>query len=120
METKLNFKSQICTTREQSVRLLALGLKRETADMFYAAIHNGIKTVGYRVSPIYNEYNFEIFTDDIPAWSLNRLIELKQPNTIDNAVIILSREQTYDKLIEMIAKSIKGGKFPKEYLEEKL
>ena len=30
-----NFKSQICTTREQSERLLALGLKKETADMHH-------------------------------------------------------------------------------------
>ena len=29
----LKFNSQICTTREQSERLLALGLKKETADM---------------------------------------------------------------------------------------
>ena len=28
----MNFNSQICTTREQSERLLALGLKKETAD----------------------------------------------------------------------------------------
>ncbi len=28
----MKFNSQICTTREQSERLLALGLKRETAD----------------------------------------------------------------------------------------
>ena len=33
METKFNFNSQICTTREQSERLLTLGLKKETADM---------------------------------------------------------------------------------------
>lgn len=31
----MNFNSQICTTREQSERLLALGLKPETADMTY-------------------------------------------------------------------------------------
>lgn len=31
----MNFKSQICTTREQSERLLALGMKAETADMVY-------------------------------------------------------------------------------------
>ena len=31
----MNFISQICTTREQSERLLALGLKPETADMTY-------------------------------------------------------------------------------------
>ena len=35
METKFNFKSQICTDRNQSERLLALGLKKETADMYY-------------------------------------------------------------------------------------
>ena len=39
--------------------------------------------------------------------NLNRLIELKQPNTIDNAVEVLPSEQIYDKLIGMIAKSIK-------------
>lgn len=35
METKFNFESQICTTKEQSERLIALGLKKETADMCY-------------------------------------------------------------------------------------
>lgn len=31
----MEFKSQICTTVEQSKRLLELGLKKETADMWY-------------------------------------------------------------------------------------
>ena len=31
----MKFKSHICTTREQSKRLLALGLKPGTADMVY-------------------------------------------------------------------------------------
>lgn len=30
----MNFKSQICTTREQSERLLTLGLKSKTADWY--------------------------------------------------------------------------------------
>ena len=107
MKTKFNFNSQICTTKEQSERLLALGLKKETADMWYPHF---AKT--YPI-PLVDEV---LTTDDIPAWSLNRLIELKQPNTIDNAVIILSRERTYDKLIEIIVKSIKEGYFNKEYL----
>lgn len=55
---------------------------------------------------------------DIPAWSLHRLMELKEPNTIDNELVILSRKQTYDKLIGIIAKSIKEEHFNKEYLEE--
>ena len=33
METKFNFNSAICTSKEQSERLLALGLKKDTADM---------------------------------------------------------------------------------------
>ena len=34
----MEFKSQICTTKEQSERLLALGLKKETADMGLAGV----------------------------------------------------------------------------------
>ena len=33
METKFNFKSSPCTSIEQSIKLLALGLKKETSDM---------------------------------------------------------------------------------------
>ena len=135
METKFNFNSQIATTKEQSERLLALGLKKETADCYYwqatepmygeAAGIWYLETLDSKDSQEHFEYldkNFGVcLADDeehyfIPAWSLNRLIELKQPNTIDNAVVVLSREQTYDKLIDMIAKSIELGHFPKEYL----
>lgn len=34
----MNFTSQICTTKEQSERLLALGLKKETADMMFIVL----------------------------------------------------------------------------------
>ena len=114
METKFNFNSQICTTREQSERLLTLGLKKETADMFYAAIHIGTEVVGYQVSLIYNEYNFEIFPDDIPAWSLGRLIEIKKMKT--SSQILLPLDNTFDGLIEDIETRIKEGHFNKEYL----
>ena len=66
---EFNFKSQICTTREQSERLLSLGLKRETADMSYTAI-----VVNHKV-----DYRLDCSTPksiDIPAWSLHRLIEM--------------------------------------------
>ena len=117
MENNLKFNSAICTSRVQSERLLALGLKKETADMCWLDHALTDDYEDWRETPIYKDWE-EWQRDGIPAWSLNRLIELKQPNTIDNAVIILPREQTYDKLIDMIAKSIEGGKFPKEYLEE--
>ena len=120
METKFNFKSQICTSREQSKRLLSLGLKGETADMKYLGTreyYGGILTEGTSSLPIIIDTEDDDITEyDTPAWSLHRLIELKQPNTIDNSVVVLPREQTYDKFIEIIAKSIEVGKFPKEYL----
>ena len=72
METKFNFNSQICTTKEQSERLLALGLNKETADMYYPHF---AKT--YPI-PLVDEV---LTTDDIPAWSLGRLIEML-PNLI--------------------------------------
>ena len=134
----MRFNSQICTTREQSERLLALGLKKETADMFYAAIHIGTKIVGYQVSPIYNEYNFEIFPDDIPAWSLHRLIEMMPLDVVpeggfDNIFTLKKgypsgysveydgfsyyyNKNIYDTLIEGIEHLIKEGYFNKEYL----
>ena len=123
MEAKFNFNSQICTNKIQSIRLLALGLKKQTADM---TIHIKYDGSWYVTAEPFYEWEDDMNTipsleeteQILPAWSLNRLIELKQPNTIDNALIILSREQTYDKLIGMIVKSIEGGKFPKEYLKK--
>ena len=110
----MKFNSQICTSREQSERLLALGLKKETADMCHFWHWESDD-----YSRLCASWEFAHRSNkDIPAWSLHRLIELKQPNTIDNAVVVLSREQTYDKLIGMIAKSIKEGYFNKEYLNE--
>lgn len=70
------FNSQICTSREQSERLLALGLKKETADMR---------------RPHYNEHTPWVIDERdclnehwLPAWSLHRLIEMMPKNiTID-------------------------------------
>ena len=77
----MKFNSQICTSREQSERLLSLGLKRETADM---VIFRRSKNADWEISPYsYNEWQTEIMFctfydkgDIIPAWSLGRLIEM--------------------------------------------
>ena len=129
----------MCTTREQSERLLALGLKKETADMFYVAIHNGAKIVRYRVLPIYNECDFETFIDDIPAWSLHRLIEMMPyciemnnkywclqiskgyvryaHNGIEKPYIgYIQKLNTFDAIIECIEWLIKEDRFNKKYL----
>ena len=67
MGTKFNFKSQICTTREQSERLLALGLKKETADMCWTIDERDNIVIGLIDKAV--EYI-------LPAWSLHRLIEM--------------------------------------------
>lgn len=129
METKFNFNSQICTTREQSERLLALGLKKQTADMWYPHF---AKTCPI---PLVDEV---LTIDDIPAWSLHRLIEMMPLDVIpeggfDNCFTLIKnypkgysveydgfsyyyKENIYDTIIEGIEDLIKEGYFNKEYL----
>ena len=99
---EMKFNSQICTTKEQSERLLALGLKKETADMCWI---NG--NILYCEPPE--------LTNDIPAWSLHRLWELAQ-------ISLLKLEyrgeivKLYDLVIDNIELQINQGYFNKEYL----
>lgn len=71
----MKFNSQICTSREQSERLLALGLKKETADMYLCPSIDGII---YQVVQL-PESSFA--EDETPSWSLGRLMEML-PNPI--------------------------------------
>ena len=105
METKFN--SQVCTTREQSERLIALGLKRETADCCYY-YYDGEYLIAFAEDAKY--------PSDIPAWSLHRLWELGQFMGINlSAKEHIAR--LYDFAIDHIEKEIKEGYFNKEYLE---
>ena len=120
METNFNFKSQICTSIEQSRRLLALGLKKETADM---TIHIKNDDGWYVTAEPFYEWEDDTNTfpsweetEQIPpAWSLHRLIEIVSYTQYPYYVI--SKElPIYDALCERIEWLIKEGKFPKEYL----
>ena len=78
---EFNFKSQICTTREQSEQLLALGLKKETADM---TIHIKNDDGWYVTAEPFYEWEDDMNTIPsleetepiLPAWSLGRLLEM--------------------------------------------
>ena len=70
----MKFNSQICTSREQSERLLALGLKKETADMYWV---NHLD-LWMPVMLLYEDRPLD--NNDIPAWSLHRLIEMMPKN----------------------------------------
>ena len=140
METKYNFKSAICTSIEQSERLLALGLKKETADMIYVEVHCTDGSVEWDASPIMEGLTALDFEDNWPpAWSLHRLIEMADTTTyinegredehelwfcMDKCYCWNNHESfystnLYDSLINCIEWLIKEGYFPKEYLEDK-
>lgn len=63
--------NKICTTVEQSKKLLELGIDRNTADMWYI---NG-EGKSYIGNWSENQHDW----DDIPAWSLPALLELIPP-----------------------------------------
>lgn len=125
----MNFDSQICTTEEQSKRLLALGLKRETADMCYQVKffdpfpqHLIDCTPSLLTHPPINDERF------IPAWSLHRLIEMCNKTQFGMTIGIYRNEvtvksalfevydNTFDNLISIIEWLIGWGKFDKNYL----
>ena len=107
----MEFKSQICTTKEQSERLLALGLNTETADMgLIGNIPIVLATTWANADPLF----------DIPAWSLDRLIEmLKDSETPeDYKVDFYVGLNRYDEIIASIQSLIHIGRFNKEYLND--
>ena len=97
----MKFKSQICTTKEQSERLLALGLKKETADMGLAG------DIPIAIEDWKTQDTTLIYS---PAWSFHRLLELC------NVYYLGHRD--YDSLISYLKYLIKEDYFNKEYLEE--
>ena len=103
------FNSQICTTREQSEMLLALGLRKETADMYYQKLND--KWTLFVGQPFY--YDGLHGTYLIPAWSLHRLILLLDTIACD---WIFRNGDCYTNAINGIEWLIKEGYFNKEYL----
>ena len=108
---EMKFNSQICTTREQSERLLSLGLKKETADMCWTKVGTKSRTFYVpELAPI-NMVSWR----HTPAWSLHRLIELAYGNWKEDIVPVYLGN-SYDMLIGRIEFQVKQGKFNKEYL----
>ena len=130
----MNFGSQICTTREQSERLLALGLKKETADM---TIHIKNDDGWYVTAEPFYEWEDDMNTIPsleetepiLPAWSLGRLIKLMPKTAIMHtqegdarididmyAIEILVSEDPIAEAVSVIEWLIKEGNFNKKYL----
>ena len=145
----MKFNSQICTTREQSERLLVLGLKKETADMCWQTTTLNGEPITYPSQDVW--MNGSIITNNhFPAWSLGRLLEMLPspiklkddlPTFHPYAFLGLSQVSVnyhwrdYDEeerylvgfygngffaaVVDAIDWLIKEGYFPKEYLCEK-
>lgn len=135
----MNLNTQICTNREQSIRLLALVLKKDTADYFiweykgkdYLAINSTESLMDEKLGDVY-------------AWSLYRLIamisntktlvdsdgnEWETSISIKNHIVKFvcfpvivqtfdANDNLYDNLIDCIEWMIKSNHFNKDYLEE--
>lgn len=132
MKNNLKFNSAICTSRVQSERLLALGLKKETADMTIQIKNDWYVTADHfyecdddvNILPILEE------TEQIlPAWSLGRLIKLMPRTAIIHteegdarididmyAIEILVSDDSIAEAVSIIEWLIKEGNFNKEYL----
>lgn len=133
----MEFKSQVCTTKEQSQKLLQLGFKESTADChwFY---HFPTERWQIAARPYvgYGKY--------LPAWSLHRLVEMipldiwhteheNDPrlkhtfwfckhapsyNSVEN-IDFRAHPNLYDNIIDCIEWLINEGYFNQDYLEEK-
>ena len=110
----MDFKSQICTSREQSERLLKLGLKRATADM----VHQPIGATPFNVWD-----KHEIEDNFYPAWSLHRLMEIMYKGDMFGFVDIGVHNRNIESLYALVIANIDGlvniKRFNPEYLEEK-
>lgn len=101
MMNELKFNSQVCTDINQSKKLLELGLKPETADMyiFDDEVYIGKPNI-----------------DDIPAWSLHRLLCMLDYDNADTFNIMPNL--AYEDVIATISLRIGCGAFNKEYLKQ--
>lgn len=135
--SELKFNSQICTTIEQSKRLLELGLNPETADMHHFKQSGDFQHIwGFFIDTYKNIPNWYQ-----PAWSLHRLkclLPNKIPyesgyltteiisnvnlmfitDTSEQRVISFIHENLYESMIKCIAWLIKENYFNKEYLKQ--
>ena len=118
----MKFNSQICTTKEQSERLLAFGLKKETADMYYTNASLPFEKEKFHLEckdylQLQKEVVFQIcpFTF-IPAWSLHRLIDIAGVHYLE----LWWNEGIYEQVITLIEERISEGLINRKYLEEQV
>lgn len=120
METNLKFNSAVSTSRAQSERLLALGIKRETADMAYEYKPKHLADTDTDKDWVIVAHS--PCGTDIPAWSLHRLMTLlmigDKLGCITHNIHQNNISTYYELVIASIEHLIKIDEFNKDYLEE--
>lgn len=128
MAVEFNFKSQRATTIEQSERLIALGLRKETADMTHHYLHSTdsyeLKDIEFsrimhlqelvNKKPVLGRNGDDLYAKDIPAWSLHRLLEIWDTHI----AVFDCKTNPYNRLIDEIEECLKKGFIDTRYLEE--
>jgi hypothetical protein len=104
----------MCTTKEQSEQLLALGLKAETADICIRP--DNTLVIIHENSFIYNNLENAMQSEYCPAWSLHRLIEILGVSKMIFNIDLY--DSPYEEIIHRIEIFINSGEFNKDYLEE--
>lgn len=111
----MEFKSQIATTREQSERMLALGIKPETADMVYHYTKSRVKSLEW-------ELQTKPPTLRGKFWTPERIAKLKTPFHKHTDGTAMTGEEVFDsiwgrdipawslsRLLELLPTNIKIG-----------
>ena len=118
----LKNKTMVCTSIEQSNRLVELGINPKTADMGWFKAYS-LREEIYK--PYIKGYKLENHQSDIPAWSIYKLIEIISIDvTFKNEFIVInnntkmfnSSTNVYDNLIDVIEYLINDNKNNTEFI----
>lgn len=110
----LKFNSQICTTIEQSKKLLKLGLKPDTADMYHTTYYDANDNNNSARYTCVRHKRLPLLSQDIPAWSLHRLMVIGKMEYM----CFHNIENAYNTCVKRIEEDIRFGLFNKEYLKQ--
>lgn len=124
MKNIKKFNTQICTTVEQSKRLLELGLKPETADMLIMPLPNGKELIVQKFADESGNLYYKIKDEQWEsshAWSLHRLIAMlpdRDRAYLTDCCDFKDCSKIYDEVVSLIEWMIENRHFDKEYLKE--
>ena len=116
----IEFNTQICTTIEQSKRLLELGLNANTADMSWTLAPISSEYPHASLIP-YSKTMYRLTYNILPAWSLHRLIAMlpdRDRAWLTDYCDFKDCSKIYGEVISLIEWMIENEVLYKEYLKE--